>query len=385
MTGKTRYVVIFFMFVTFFTVLEMNVVLPLAPSIAEIYGIPLPYISLLNLGYSVMGLLAPIFGYYSDRYSIKRTLFISLLIFCLGCLIMISGKGIFAFVAARSVIGLSYYSIVGLTASYTAGAVSQEKIGYVGGWYKLAFGIGIVVSPMLGALIVDSFGFSAIYRILLVAGLIGVAGVHFLEPVFEHSEKITWLEMKAFLREKKVRGYALITFALSVPAVLFYNYYSVHLELLGYSQVQIGQMYTYVSAGSVIAAILIILWSERIGKMRMAILGLVLCVIFILPLSSANKWILISASLFFGVGYDLIWGLHFPLSSLIYKKGNSTFLTILSLAMAFTNVVTNLFAPLIYHGGGFFWNILLCFASLLLTLVLYLYYAYGQARESKGK
>ena len=70
MTRQTKYVILFFMFVTFFTVFEMNVVLPLAPSIAKRYGIALADISLLNLGYSLMGLLAPVFGYYSDRYNI---------------------------------------------------------------------------------------------------------------------------------------------------------------------------------------------------------------------------------------------------------------------------------------------------------------------------
>ena len=62
MTRQTKYVILFFMFVTFFTVFEMNVVLPLAPSIAKRYGIALADISLLNLGYSLMGRLAPVFG-----------------------------------------------------------------------------------------------------------------------------------------------------------------------------------------------------------------------------------------------------------------------------------------------------------------------------------
>ena len=371
MTGKTKYVIIFFMFITFFTVFEMNVVLPLAPLIARQYGINLADISLLNLGYSLMGLLAPIFGYYSDRYNIKWVLLLNLFIFCAGCAVMVLGRGIFVFVTARALIGLSYYSIVGLTAAYTAGAVSPDRIGYVGGFYKLAFGIGIVASPMLGAWITEYFDFTMIYILLFGAGLIGAAGVFFLPPAEEKEEKITWPEAKSLLKEQKVKVYVLITFALSVPAVLFYNYYSIHLEMLCFSQAEISGMYTFVSAGSVAAAVLIIFLGEKIGKLRMAIGGLILCTLTVLPLALSGRLILIMTSFFFGVGYDTIWGLHFPLSSLIYKKGNSTFLTILSLSMAFTNVVTNLTAPLIYHAGGFLWNMIICFAALLLTTLLY--------------
>lgn len=371
MTRQTKYVILFFMFVTFFTVFEMNVVLPLAPSIAKRYGIALADISLLNLGYSLMGLLAPVFGYYSDRYNIKWVLLLNLFIFCAGCAVMVWGTGIFVFVAARSLIGLSYYSIVGLTAAYTAGAVSPDKIGYVGGFYKLAFGIGIVTSPMLGAWITEYSDFTVIYVLLLGAGLLGAAGVLFLPPTEEKEEKITWPEAKSLLKERKVKVYMLITFALSVPAVFFYNYYSVHLEMLSFSQAEIGRMYTFVSAGSVAAAFLIILCGEKIGKLRLAIWGLVLCTLTAMPLAFGSKLILIITSFFFGIGYDTIWGLHFPLSSLIYKKGNSTFLTILSLSMAFTNVVANLTAPLVYHAGGFLWNMILCFAALLLTTLLY--------------
>lgn len=373
MTRKTKFVIIFFMFLTFFTVLEMNIVLPLAPSIAKLYSIPLANVSLLNLGYSLAGLFAPVFGYFSDRYHIKWVLLASLILFCAGCLMMVLGKGVFTFVAARSVIGLSYYAIVGLTASYTAGAVSEEKIGYVGGWYKLAFGMGIVISPMLGAFMMETFGFSAIYIFLLFAGILGAIGVFFLESIEEKSEKITLQEVRSLLKESKVKVYVLITFALSVPAVLFYNYYSIHLETLGFHQIEIGEMYTYVSAGSVIAAILIILWSEKIGKLKMAIFGLLLCVVFMLPLALGQKIILVLSSIFFGIGYDMIWGLHFPLSSLIYKRGNSTFLTILSLSMAATNVITNVTAPLIFGKGGFSFNIFISFLALLLTLVLYLW------------
>lgn len=372
MTGKSKYVIVFFMFVTFFTVFEMCMVSPLAPTIAELYGISLPYITFLNLGYSVMGLFAPLFGYYSDHYNIKWILLLNMLIFCLGCLIMIFGKGVLAFVLARAVIGISYYSVIGLTASYSAATIRADKIGYVGGWYKLAFGFGIVISPMLGTGIAEYFGFAAIYVFLLLAGLLGTIGVFFLEPVRPEGERITMPEVRSLLGERKVKAYIWITFALSIPAILFYNYYSIHLESLQMSQIEIGKMYTYLSAGSVIAAVLIILLSERIGKLQMAIGGLALCVITILPLSLSEKWLLVGTSVVFGIGYDMIWGLHFPLSSLIYKRGNSTFLTILSLAMALTNVMTNVVAPFIYRSGGFSWNIYISFAALLLALLLYI-------------
>ncbi len=381
-TNKIAYYpVIVFSLLTFVAVFEMIVVLPLAPSIASIYQVSVADVSLLNIGYAVMGIFAPIGGYIADRFGLKKTMIASMLVFTIGCGILAFNTGLIYYVTGRSVIGMSYFTVIGLISSYTAEVIPENRLGMISGIYKFAFGLSLVVSPVAGSLLVRDYGIQMIYLLLGISGLVVTFMLFFLKSVFVSNERIQPKDVHYLLSQKKTWIYIMMTFFLSVPSVLFYNYYPIKLGTLGLNQVAVGKQFTYLAVGTLVAAVIIIFGSERIGKARLAVIGLVLCTLAMLPMISNQMILLTVFSILLGIGYDIIWGLHMPLCSLVYKKANGTFMTLLTLMMALTNVMVNSIAPIIYRISGFSLHVFLCFISLAITTLLYVkVYYFGKKK-----
>ncbi len=372
MNGDTKKITILFMLITYVIIFELCVVLPLAPRISEIYGINASNISMLNLGYAIAGLFAPIFGFIADKHGVKKTMIISTLLFTFGALVMGFGEKAIFYVAARFLIGLGYYSLIGIIYSYTALIVEENKLGRISGYYKIFFGLAILTSPVLGSFMIENYSIAFIYRVLAASSIVCLIGLLILKFPDKRMEKMDFNDVKFLIKNKTTILCLLMTFFLCIPAIVFYNYYSIHLESIGMTQMEIGQMYVFISFGTLLAGFLILLFSDKLGKLKFVIFGVILCLIGILPLSTSTKTLLLIFSFIWSLGYDIIWGLHSTMAALIYKKATGTFLTMISLAMAFTNIFSNIVSPFLYRAGGFRLNTIVCFISLVLTGILYI-------------
>lgn len=349
------FVISVLMLIQFISVLEMNVVMPLAPQIAQLFDVPEKQITLLNIGYAVAGIFAPVFGFYGDKQGLKRYILIGMALFITGVFVMCFAKSAEMYFIARSIIGFGYYPLVCLIPTYTLRVISYNKMGVVSGLYKLAFAVGILISPLLGSYVIEYVGFTQLYYIICITSILAFAFLLCIPKIpVKPEESISFKDVKWLFKNKDSLKLMAATFLLSVPAVLFYNYFSIFLSDEGYSQMTIGVIYSIVSCGSVTAAILLMIFSDKIGKVRMSLAGLCICAIFIIPLSFNIKLLLCVCAFCFGVGYDTIWGLLFPICAQLFRKESATFLALLSVAMAFTNVVTNLIGPILQELGGFF-------------------------------
>ncbi len=83
--------------------------------------------------------------------------------------------------------------------------------------------------------------------------------------------------------------------------------------------------------------------------------------------------VIIVAGVLFGIGYDTVWGLFFPVASKMYDKGVNSYIAILSMSMASAGVLTNLIAPLVMETWGFRGNIIISFIALILCFISYYY------------
>lgn len=359
------------MLIQFISVLEMNVVMPLAPQIANLFNINEANITLLNTGYAVAGLLAPVFGFYGDKQGLKKYILIGTALFTAGAIFMcFSNTGTMYFIS-RSIIGFGYYPLVCLIPTYTLRLISYNKMGKVSGLYKLAFALGILVSPLLGSYVMEYIGFKQLYMIIAITSAIVFIFLLGIPKSEISAESISFKDVKHLFKDKESLLLIAATFLLSIPAVLFYNYFSVFLNNEGYSMIDIGVIYSIVSCGSVSAAVCIIFISDKLGKVKLSLLGLCVCSLFILPLSLNNKVILYTCTFVFGLGYDTIWGLLFPVCAQLFKKESATFLALLSVSMAFTNVVTNILGPILQELGGFFLCNLFSFGGIVSAGILY--------------
>lgn len=350
------------LFVQFIVTFEMNVVLPLAPVIADLYGIPTHQVTYMNIGFAVFGMLAPVLGYNADKYGLKNMIIFTLLTFIGGSFLIANVPSIFAYVIGRSLMGLSFFTMLGIGLSYLSLLVNEDHLGVVSGLHRIAFGLGVLVSPLTGTYLVEKAGFFMIYKVLGLIMVVVVILFALLSPnVTTEEEKISISGFKKLLHGKKERRMMLITLLLSLPAVFFFNYLSVYLHAINVSPNQIATLYSIIAMGSTIGGITILFFSDRFGKVNMLYRASSLIPIAILLLYAfiTSQWLVFVFGLMFGICFDTSTGLLFPVGSMLVTQYRSTFLTLLSLTMSLTNVVSNIVGPTLYAFGGFFLLILI--------------------------
>lgn len=363
--------VLLLMLLQFIVVFEMTMVMPLAPIIAQTYGVLPQQVALLNLGFAASGLLSPFFGFLADSISMKRILQVSTLLFSIGSLVVYSNT-LPGYILGRFLLGIGYFNLSGIIMSYTSVLVDNKKIGSIVGLYKIAFAVAAFVSPSLGSWTAGRIGFRTIYLGLSISGLLAVLALQAL-PDRKVVQDVPLSARLAFslLKDRKAQLMIVANLLLSVPAIYFYGYLSVHLDALGLPQKTISVFYSIVAFGAILAGILITVYSDRFGKRKMSVWSTALGGVFLIPfiLTKQPLWLF---GFLFGLAYDTIWGLFYPTGATFYRVKSATFLTILSSTTSLANFFANATAPVLYTVGGF--RLLMILSALGLLLSAYLMY-----------
>ncbi|XMB67175.1 MFS transporter [Mycoplasmatota bacterium zrk1] len=367
-----KYAVSVFSLLTFVIVVEFSVVMPLGPQIADMYGVSRNSVTLLFIGYTLMGLLTPVNGFLSDKFGLKKIIIINVAIFSAGAFISSFVTTSTGYFIGRTVIGIGYFTITSLVIVYSSKIISYERLGFVSGIYKFAFASAMFASPIIGSFYVRYLNVSKLYFSIGVATLLILAMLIPLPEVASDSD-INLRDIKNLLKKQDVILMMIAVFMLATPSVFFFNYLGIYLQGIGYTVAESSRMFTIVASGSIFAAILIILFSDKIGKLRMARWGIYLSTGAILGFVFDYNITIIIFSVLFGIGYDTIWGLFFTVSSKMFKKGVNSFITILSMAMSGASVVTNSVAPLVMARWGFIGNILVAFSAFVICIMVFNY------------
>ncbi|XMB67173.1 MFS transporter [Mycoplasmatota bacterium zrk1] len=377
---KKIYAISVLALVQFIMINEMSIVMPLAPKIAEYYSVNPNRVTFLNTGYALMGLLTPLLGFSAEKIGIKKILLFTVGLFSIGSFLTANSETALQFFLSRSLIGLGYFTLASLIISYTSKIIPYDKLGFSSGVYKLSFAIAVFTSPIIGNIFVTNCSISELYYTFGISMLL----VFFLLiplPKIDSEEGIDFKEFKRLIVNKEVKTMMLITFLTSIPAVYFYNYMSLFLSSKGYDQLFITVVYSTVALGTLGAAIIIILFSDRIGKLRLTKYGFMASVIVILPIFMNSPVIIISFIFLFGFTFDTVWGLLFPVGSKMFKKESNSFLTLLGMSMALANTFSNITAPYVNDLGGFFLNIIVCSVSILVAGILFIKVTKGYQSE----
>lgn len=374
-----KYAIAILTLLTFVTVVEFSIVMPLGPQLADKYNISRNHISWLFVGYTFMGVFTPIVGYLADKYGLKKFIISSVVFFIVGTFINSVVTSAVGYFIGRSIIGLGYYAITSLVIVYSSKIISYNHLGIVSGIYKFAFAGAMFAAPIIASFYLRHFSISTLYLSLSIAAFILLLLLLPLKELKGEND-ISLGDIKHMIKDKNVLLMITATFMLSVPSVFFFNYLSMHLQDIGYSVDQAGLMFTIVACGSIVAAILILSISDKVGKLRMAKVGIIISTFAILGFLFKLDIIIIIAGILFGVGYDTIWGLFFPVASKMYDTGVNSYITILSMSMASAGVVTNLTAPIVMEKWNFTGNIIIAFVALVITFISF-YYGTKKFRE----
>jgi MFS family permease len=167
------------------------------PAMQEAYGLPIDILSIVvAVRYlSRIGLM-PLYGFIGDRFGKKRTFSIGLAIFVLGSIISLLSPSILWLVIGRMLQGMGG-GILPLSMAIISDHFSQEQRGQALGIWNASAPLGVILGPPIGGLIIESFGWKAIFIVSGLGSLIALILVLRLVPsTFSHHEERTpmdWL------------------------------------------------------------------------------------------------------------------------------------------------------------------------------------------------
>lgn len=354
--------------IEFIIIFEMSVVMPLSPVIARVYQIPVTYVTWLNVGYTLAGIVAPKLGGFADRYSIKKIMMVALMSFVVGSLGIAFTTSAVAYFIFRFLIGIGYYTLISLIISYASRIISAEQYNRFNGAVKVAFALGVLVAPVLCSWIEANFSYQAIYLMLGVSAAILCGMLAIMEDA-KNDKHLQKHKLLSLFKDRNIVRMIVVTVLMSTPSVYVYTFTALSLSAQGHDQFSISLLYTIIGLGSLLAGLVIMALGKKLPLLKGLYIG-ILFVLITLPFFPMNTKLLFGVSILFGFGYDMFWGGFYPFCAKLKPLVSGSFLTLLSLGMAFSNMLHQMIGPFIYEQAGYLGGIIFTIVCILAATIL---------------
>lgn len=361
------------MFILYFiVVLEVTAIPSVSLTVVKELNIAQSQISYINTGFNLGGLFAPFFGFSGDKFGKKKVMIFGVIFFIIGTFLSSNINTLLQYVSARAVTGLGFYTILSLVFAYIGDLVPFEKRGKVSGLLKAIFALSVFVAPIYSTLVIKHFTFLHIYKFLSLAGVIILLFLFTIPEVkSSESENLDLAVFKRILGNANSIKFMLVSLLITVPGIMFFSYFAFHLDSIGLNQNEISGMFILIATGSMIAGLTVYFLSDKIGKIKLVLVGFLIAILGMSFLTSSNIWIISIFVFIFLLGFDIIHGLYLTLCGEIFVNERATFISILSLVTALTQFVLSLVAPTINKFGGYNLNVLVAFISLVIGVIIF--------------
>lgn len=217
---------IYIAFLGAFIPLSTDAYLPALPQMVESLHTTMPMVNLTLVFFFIFYAIGSLFwGPISDRYGRKPVLLTGLIIYTIGSIFCVLSSDVYMLIFFR------------ILQSFGCGAATSVALAIVKDVYtgnKRIRTLAIVqtisttspiVSPILGALILQNFSWKAIFVLFSITGVVSILGTIFLEETIkQHSTGNVWqsLTRLRFVSQNKGFMFLLFTFSLlNIPFMFF--------------------------------------------------------------------------------------------------------------------------------------------------------------------
>lgn len=265
-------------------VVAMNIFLPMLPQIADGLGTTQATAQyVLTLFLAATGFAQLFIGPISDRYGRRPVLLASTLVFLLGTLICIFAPTIEILLIGR-VIQASSAANIALSRAIVRDMYDRNKAASMIGYVTMAMAVLPMVSPAMGGLLGEYYGWRSSFVALFVIGLGVLALIYFdvgeIHKPVHNSISDQFSDYLRLLREPAIWGY---TSAAAFGSGAYFAFLGgapfVGTEIVGMTPTDLGTHFALVAVGYMIGNFLSGRFSERVGLEQMMVLGsIVACV-----------------------------------------------------------------------------------------------------------
>ena len=312
---------------------------------------------LFNLGYSAVGIFVPFLGVMADRHGKKRILSFALGVYIFGTILAGLANTPILFAFGRIFIGLGYFSLSGTNLSYISEFVSYENRGKASGILRTAFGMAIIIGPLYASKMLQIFSnIAAVYFPLGVLGLIAFLLLFKLPETTKNSNvKLDKTEIFEIIKEpESFKTFLSLLLLLAAPSLML-GYLGVYLSnSFNLTQENIGIIYTILALGSTLGIIFSTLFSDKIGKLKLAKIFFIILVLSQLAVPYLSNLIFpIILCTLFTMGLDGGWTAYQTYGSEMQTERRGTFMSIFYTVNALAVTIYSVLGPIIFNAGGF--------------------------------
>jgi len=335
----------------------------LFPSVSRLMGVPVGTATLLTSVWALTGFLSPFFGPPSDRYGHGVFALVGLGFFTVGNLLSAIAPSFLTLAACQVLVGLGS-AVFSFSVSAVVGDVfAYETRARVMGIVRFAVSVAALLGVPAAAAIAEratahgSFGtIGGLSLIMFVAALAlfpRLSGKAVRDQPTE-VEAHPWQRVVSIARQRSVMISLLAIMVWAALPTGLFIYLAAWLEQTFHlTETQIGLAFSMVGVGALIGNLLTATWTDRLGKKRAAVLGLLVLSVAIMLLPRSP--ILVAAIIGLIVS---IAALEFGFASFstlmteLTPTGRGTLMSLVGLANGLgTGVVPLVMRPLWESGG----------------------------------
>lgn len=260
------------------SVAAMNVFLPMLPAIGKAFGsTPAVTQYVLTLFLAATAIAQLFIGPMADRYGRRPVLLVTGFVFLAATIICIFSTTIEMLLFGR-VLQASSAAAIALSRAIIRDLYDRSKAASMIGYVTMAMAIIPMVSPSLGGIVGEWYGWQGPFVVLLIAGIAMQVLIYFdlgeTHKPQSGSLKSQISDYISLLKEPMVWGYFLCASAASGAFFAFLGGAPfVGTEVIGLSPATLGLYFGFVAAGYMLGNFFTGRYSERVGIEAMMIIG----------------------------------------------------------------------------------------------------------------
>lgn len=256
---------------------------PFLPEIARQLSVPLSSVQSVTAVQSGMGVISPLFGPLSERYGRKRVMMAAMGSMAAASIVGALAPQFWLFAAVMIALGVGKIIFDPVLLAYLGDRIPYRRRGLAIGTSELSWAGSLIVAAPLAGFLLERSGIQAVFIVLAVLFVVAIIGIALVVPA-DHPEKgkavtivTPWAAWGIIRRSPAALAALLYTFCLSVANETFFINYGAWMEsTFALDLAQLGAVTTVIAAAEVLGEITVLSISDRIGKRRLALTGVMI-------------------------------------------------------------------------------------------------------------
>ncbi len=339
--------------------LPFRITSPFLPTIARAVGVSLSSAGLLASAMGAMSILAPLMGLLSDRYGRRRLMQVSLVLLAAMSVLAANSTNFNVILLAFAGFGLAKALFDPSVLAYLGDAVPYSQRGRVMAIAEFAWSAAWLFGVPLGGILIERAGLSALWWAVAVVAVITAVMIQVtLPPAPTHHAPTTTNgdgQWRVLIRNPVVWAVMAVSFFMLFALDNVFILYGAYLEdQFNLTLGAIGLLSIVIAVAEAAAELGAVRWTDRIGKQRSVILGLIGfgVLVLLLPLAGGAAWltVLAFAVAIFVFEYTIVS--FIPLVSEVAPNARATLFGIYIGTLGLGRIVAPLIGTRLYEATG---------------------------------